>query len=167
MSTDIDPAAYPRRIGVTILVRNPQGDVLMVRPTYRHRGERLGWQLLERWAEAGETAAAAAVREIKEVTGLTLPISHFLGLDQMPKEGFVAESYSLVCDGGTLSAADASAVGFDDTARGDLTGLRWVPVARLDDFARCYESARVRMAVRASDNGIRLPLLLAGEMASA
>ncbi|WP_037825661.1 NUDIX domain-containing protein [Streptomyces sp. NRRL B-1347] len=167
MGTDIDPAAYPRRIGVTILVRDPQGHVLMVKPTYKHRGERLGWQLLERWVEPGETLAAAAAREVKEVTGLTLPISHFLGMDQMPKEGNAAESYSFVCHGGTLSAADASAVGIEDVARGDLSGLRWVPLSLLDDAARCYEAARVRMAVRASENGIRLPLLLAGEMASA
>ncbi|MEU6989214.1 NUDIX hydrolase [Streptomyces sp. NPDC046465] len=167
---DLDPANPPRRhIGAVVLIRNRHGDVLMVRPKYKHADEQQGWQLPGGGVHEGETVAAGAVRELFEETGVKRHITHALVIDQVPasEDGSSAEGYNIVVDGGVLDPDPAAAVTLPQSAADELSALQWVPMGRLDTLAFPYQAARVRAAARAHDFGMRLPLYQRGEPADA
>lgn len=159
--TDIDPAdPTGRRIGAVVLVRNRSGDVLLVRPAYKN-----GWQLPGGGARPGEALVVAAARELKEETGLSREIRHALALDQVPvaADSPSAEGFDVVCDGGTLTPEEASAVTVPESAPHALSSLTWVPLDDLDTHTFPCQERRIRAAVAAAEHGLRLPLLLLGE----
>ncbi|GGR71198.1 hypothetical protein GCM10010252_06860 [Streptomyces aureoverticillatus] len=163
---DVDQANSPaRRIGCVALIRNWRGDVLMV----KHADSERGWQLPGGGAHQGEDIAAAAVREVKEETGLTVKISHAVCIDQVPasEDGASPEEINLVCDGGTVSHEQATSVPPPESARAELSEMRWTSLTDLDELTFPYQAARVRNAVRASEYGMRLPLFRLGETAPA
>lgn len=168
--TDIDPADPPRRrIGAMVLVRNRHGDVLLVKPTYKHADDERGWQLPGGGAHVGETIAAAAVRELHEGTGLTRHITHALMIDQVPAsdDGKSAEGFNFVVDGGTLTPEEAAAVTLPKTARDELSALKWVPLDLLDKVAFPGQAECIRAASRAFSFGMRLALYQLGKPADA
>ncbi|WP_329565369.1 NUDIX hydrolase [Kitasatospora sp. NBC_01266] len=146
----------PRRIGAVVLLRTSTGSVLLVKPTYRE-----GWQLPGGGAHQGEQIADAAARELKEETGLTRQLSHFLALDQVSasENGSSAEGFNIVVDGGTLTSAEAASVAIPDSASGELSDIKWVPLDRLGEYTQPYQERRIRAAVAAAVAGARLPLL--------
>lgn len=56
--------------GVAAVVRNAQGDVLLVQ-SYRYTSQSLGWELPAGRIEVGESVVEAARREVLEETGYT------------------------------------------------------------------------------------------------
>ncbi|MEU1017715.1 MULTISPECIES: NUDIX hydrolase [unclassified Streptomyces] len=162
----IDPASPPRRrIEAVVLVRNGYGDVLMVKPRYKQADDERGWQLPGGGVLSGETVAAAAVRALHEGTGIKRHVTHALMIDQVPagEDGTSAEEYNVVVDGGTLTAEEAAAVALPESARSELSDVRWVAAADLDSVACPYQVKRVRAAARAFSFGMRLPLYQLGE----
>ncbi|GLF97478.1 NUDIX hydrolase [Streptomyces yaizuensis] len=149
-----------RRIGAVVLVQDPAGRILLVKPTYKP-----GWQLPGGGARAGEAVTDAAARELAEETGLRLRVSRFLVLDQVPANPDTgsAEGFNVVCDGGTLTPAETEAAAIPDTARAELEDLRWVPPAQLGEYVRPYQERRIRAALEIRAGGTSLPLLLLGE----
>ncbi|MEG2200108.1 MAG: NUDIX hydrolase, partial [Anaerovorax sp.] len=61
--------------GVRVIIRNGDGKILMVRQS--HEGRSI-WMAPGGGIEAGETSAEAAVREVKEETGLDIKIGNLL-----------------------------------------------------------------------------------------
>ncbi len=61
--------------GVTAIVRNDRGEVLLLEHAFR---KRYPWALPGGWMERGEQPEAAIVREVQEETGLTVSIEHLL-----------------------------------------------------------------------------------------
>ncbi len=80
------------------LIRNAEGDVLLVQPSYRP-----DWLLPGGMVEAQESPLAACRREVQEELGLSLPIETLLCLDYMPPSDR-RESLQFVYWGGVLSA---------------------------------------------------------------
>ncbi|GLF98911.1 NUDIX hydrolase [Streptomyces yaizuensis] len=159
---DIDPATPPgRRIGAVVLIQDQAGRILLVQPTYKNGA----WQLPGGGAQAGEAIADAAARELAEETGLRRELSRFLVLDQVPAnpDTGTAEGFNIVCDGGTVTPAEAEAAAVPDTARAELEDLRWVAPPELGEYVRPYQERRIRAALDARERGDSLPLLLLGQ----
>ena len=135
---------YPPRpiVGIGIAVLRP-GAVLLAR---RGRPPNLGaWSLPGGAQELGETAEAAARRELAEETGLSVgDLLLAANVDSIHRDpdGRVRYHYTIIdfCarwDGG------AAAPG------GDITDLAWAPFDAFDDFDLWHEARRVIGIARA------------------
>ncbi|MFK4184375.1 NUDIX domain-containing protein [Streptomyces sparsogenes] len=158
---DLDGSA-PRRVGAVVLVLDPRGRVLLVRPTYGTRA----WQLPGGGVHKGEPATAGAARELEEETGLDRQIRYALAIDQMPGNSNSAEGYNIVCDGGVLSEEEAAAVVVPESARDEISECAWVPLSALDEKCDPYQARRIRQALTARSHGARIPILLQGRLAA-
>lgn len=63
------------RIGVAVIIRDPEGRILLER-----RSDNGVWAIPGGGIESGESVRETAVREIKEETGLTLQITGLVGI---------------------------------------------------------------------------------------
>lgn len=121
-------ARPPNVYGVTVrevpcagaLVHDDTGRLLVIR-----RGQEPGrglWSLPGGRCEAGEDAAAAVVREVREETGLVVRAGAVVGRVLRPGPGgvtYVIDDVACVVVGGTLAAGD------------DADDARWVTAAEL------------------------------------
>ncbi|MFF0742116.1 NUDIX domain-containing protein [Streptomyces sp. NPDC004111] len=152
-------------MGALVLVRNHEGAVLMVKPTYKHADSQLGWQLPGGNVHAGELLVEAAARELQEETGLTSALVDLLVVDQIQvsEDGKSAEGYNFVFDGGELSRSKALEVAVPPEAASELSAVRWVHLGQLHEHAFPYQEARVRAAVKAAGSQARLSPLFHGK----
>src|SRR4051812_37056562 len=92
------PMATPR-VAAGALIRDAEGRILLVKPTYKD-----GWDIPGGYVEPRESPAAACRRELREELGLDRQPGRLLLVDWAPHpdEG---DKLLFVFDGGTLSAA--------------------------------------------------------------
>jgi 8-oxo-dGTP pyrophosphatase MutT (NUDIX family) len=96
-----DPSSLPvKRVGSGVLIRNADGAVLLVKPSYKE-----GWDIPGGLVEVGESPREAAGRECLEELGREVEIGdllcvHYAEGAQMPGDGIM-----FVFDGGTCSAS--------------------------------------------------------------
>ena len=94
-----------KRIAAGVLFLNSDGQILLVKPTYKET-----WEVPGGITEANESPQACAEREVKEELGLDISISKLLCLDyvaDLPEKG---DSLQMIFDGGTLSDEQISAI---------------------------------------------------------
>ena len=134
---------YPVRplVGIGVVVLRPDA-VLLVR---RGRAPALGaWSLPGGAQELGETAEAAARRELLEETGLAVgPLLFAANVDSIHRDvdGRVQYHYTII----DFAAAYA---GGDAVAGGDVTDIAWAQFDTFDTFALWDEARRVVAASR-------------------
>ena len=105
-----------------------QGDrILLVRQAY---GERY-WSLPGGKMEPGESIDQAAIREVKEETGLEVRITRVVGLYSKPAEGGLAVTFEGEVVGGTLQAAN------------EISECRYCPPEQLPEPVRAHLRERV------------------------
>ncbi|MFJ5066512.1 NUDIX domain-containing protein [Kitasatospora sp. NPDC088556] len=152
-----------RRIGAQTLIRDSEGRVLLVQPTYRN-----ALQLPGGAVHRNEQVADAAMRELAEETGLHRLITHHFGVDQIPPNPSTGavEGYNFVCDGGIVTEAERAALSIPVGASQEIKVLEWVTVDELVERAEPYMVARVLGALSLADHGLRQPLFYIGEPAS-
>jgi 8-oxo-dGTP diphosphatase len=139
MSTKPSPVARHKRIAATMLITDPTGRVLVVKPTYKP-----GWELPGGRVEHDESPATAASREVDEELGLARAPRRLLALDYVP----ATDALIVVFDGGTL----------DDTIRfrlppDELSDARFVEPDRLDELLPRLKARRARAALDARAAG--------------
>jgi 8-oxo-dGTP diphosphatase len=107
------------------VVRDPAGRLLLVQ-----RGQEPGrgrWSLPGGRVEAGETAAEAAVREVREETGLEVVADALVGQVERPGAGgvtYVIDDIACTVRGGRLQPGDDA----DDVRWVDAAGLAALPL---------------------------------------
>lgn len=96
------------------------------------------WSLPGGQVEWGETALAAAARELLEETGITARLSAFVGLYEVIRQD-PPFHYAIACYGGFWTAGEAS-------ASSDALAARWAAPEELDslEFAPRVREAIVR-----------------------
>ncbi|MFD8594518.1 NUDIX domain-containing protein [Kitasatospora sp. NPDC059646] len=165
---DIPADRHPRRrIGCVVLItlatddpRDPRaGSVLMVQPSYKN------WPILPGGAANGhELIGHAAARELAEETGLVRTIMRGLLVDQIDEDPLTGscEGINVVCDGGTVTEAEAARLTVPAGST-EITKLLWIPPRRLDAHTAPYQAARVYQALDARATGNGFPLLHVGQ----
>ncbi|MEV1061333.1 NUDIX hydrolase [Micromonospora chalcea] len=137
-------ARQPRkRVGADVLLRNGDGDVLLVDPRYKP-----DWDLPGGMAEANEPPHLAAEREVREELGLELRIGPLLVVDWVAPHGPWDDSLMFIFDGGALPPAEPL-----KPADGELTDARFVALDDAQGLLRPYVWHRLRHAVAALSDG--------------
>jgi 8-oxo-dGTP diphosphatase len=130
------PPHFPR-LGASACVWK-DGKVLLIQRAKLPLGL---WSLPGGQVEFGETALAAAQRELLEESGVTADLTAFVGLYEIIREKPLFH-YATACYGGFWTAGEAS-------ASSDALDARWVAPAELDslDFAPNVPDAIARAQI--------------------
>ncbi|MFP7479912.1 NUDIX hydrolase [Terribacillus saccharophilus] len=63
-------------VSAAVIVRNEQGNILLI------KGPRRGWEMPGGQVEEGESLTQAAIREVKEESGIDIEVNKFCGIYQ-------------------------------------------------------------------------------------
>ena len=132
------------RVAAGALIRNPQGHLLLVRPTYKD-----GWDIPGGYVEPGESPGAACLRELKEEIGLTIAIGRLLVVDWAPHPA-EGDKLLFVFDGGTMTDAEAAALVPDGV---EIAEIRFHAEVGLEGRMPDRLSRRLRLAAEAARLG--------------
>lgn len=88
-------------VSASVIVLNENNDILLM------RGRR-GWEMPQGCVEQGETIRQAAIREVKEETGMDIELIHFCGIYQNITRGVCNHIFTGKPIGGTLTTSDES-----------------------------------------------------------
>jgi ADP-ribose pyrophosphatase YjhB (NUDIX family) len=119
-------ATQPRkRVSADALIRDPDGHVLIVEPTYKP-----GWDTPGGMSEANEPPHETVRRELREELGLDIEPGRLLVVDWVPPHGPWDDLLAFVFDGGTLTAEQAQGLRPDDD---EVGGIRFCRPAELPE----------------------------------
>ena len=138
------PKANSIAVAVSAFIQDDEGRILMIRRTDNDLYSIPGGQL-----ELGETLAEAAVREVREETGIECEVTGVIGLYSDPKhviaydDGEVRQEFSICFratpKGGALRTSDES------------KEVQWIKFEEIDKF-KIHQSIRMRI-IHAFDHG--------------
>ncbi|WP_203568352.1 NUDIX domain-containing protein [Aestuariimicrobium ganziense] len=135
-----------RRLAAGLLLRDGQGRVCLVVPTYKPNKILPGGTV-----ETGESPAEATAREVVEELGLDLPVGRLLVIDEVkPDQDDDHGAMILGYDGGVLTDEQISAIGWPED---ELSGVVFVHPDDLDQHCTPANAARVRAALAALADG--------------
>jgi ADP-ribose pyrophosphatase YjhB (NUDIX family) len=130
-------------VAAGLLIRDGQGRVLLVNPTYKP-----GWDIPGGLVEPGESPGQAAAREVVEEVGLRITPGALLVVDWAPHPA-TGDRLLFVFDGGVRAAGDPQPVPDGD----EIGEVRFWPVGRLDEATPARLARRLRVALRACSGG--------------
>ncbi|GAA0628345.1 NUDIX hydrolase [Sporichthya brevicatena] len=140
-----DPDDWSRpRVAAGVLFFDPDGRVLVVKPTYKD-----AWDVPGGYVNVDETPREAAVREVKEELGLDVALGAALVVDWAPHPA-EGDKVLFLFDGGTL---DTAAAGNIRLAPDELSEFRFTDRADVADLLIERLARRVTAAVTAHDRG--------------
>jgi ADP-ribose pyrophosphatase YjhB (NUDIX family) len=132
-----------KRVGADVLIRNKQGEILLVNPRYKP-----DWDLPGGMAEANEPPHEAAERELREELGLDLRIRTMLAVDWVAPHAAWDDSLMFIFDGGVLNDGQLATLRpMDD----ELLACRFYPLGAARDLLRPYVHDRLAQALLAAE----------------
>ncbi len=137
------PAMARPRVAAGLLIRDPTGQVLMVKPTYKD-----GWDIPGGYVEPDESPAQAAAREVTEELGLKITPGKLLVVDWAPHPA-EGDKLLFVFDGGTRTDDDPQ-----PTPDGhEIAEARYWPADAFTTLTPARLARRLHLAVTAADDG--------------
>lgn len=137
------PAMARPRVAAGLLIRDPDGRILMVKPTYKD-----GWDIPGGYVESDESPTQAAAREVREELGLTIAPGKLLVVDWAPHPA-EGDKLLFVFDGGTRTEDDPPPVPDGD----EIAEARYWPVNAFATLAPARLARRLHLAVAAVADG--------------
>lgn len=134
-----------KRVGADVLIRDGQGRILLVDPSYKP-----DWDLPGGMAEANEPPLDAAHRELKEELGADLQLGSLLCIDWVSPHGPWDDSLMFIFDGGTLTDEQIAHLTPRD---GEVTSIEFHTATSTAAHLRPYVWRRVRGALDAISTG--------------
>lgn len=119
-STDFQRSLPMKRMGAGAVIRDLDGNVLIVKPTYKD-----GWELPGGAVENGESPAQACAREIQEELGLDLPMGALMCVDyNSSTDGYVESLMFLFA----VDSVEAAVVAQIKLQASELSAYRFVSI---------------------------------------
>lgn len=108
-----------KRMGAGCLLFNAQGQVLLVRPTYKP-----GWEIPGGVVELNESPLECCQRELAEELGLARALGGLLVVDYNHAAGEKTEALMFIFDGGVLTSVEIESIRL---LAGELSEYRFFP----------------------------------------
>ena len=140
-----------KRVGAAMLLTDPSGRLLLVRPTYKP-----GWEAPGGLVERDEAPHLAVAREVAEELGLDLGPGRLLCIDWIPARHPKTDGLMLIFEGESLDQATLDMIRLPAD---ELSEYRLVTPAELDHYLPAHMARRVREAIRAREEGSTLYLV--------
>ena len=137
-----------KRMGAGLLIRNQEGAVLIVEPSYKDT-----WEIPGGSVEKDESPRSACHREAFEELGVRIDIGRLLSLEWQGPEPDRTESLMFVYDGGLIVDSSEFTLALDE-----LLSCRFVNSLDLDHYLLPRLSRRLRAALSALESGIVVEL---------
>jgi ADP-ribose pyrophosphatase YjhB (NUDIX family) len=134
-----------KRVTADILLRDEQGRILLVDPTYKP-----DWDLPGGMAEANEPPADAVRRELREELGLDVAVAGLLCVDWVSPHGPWDDLLSFIFDGGVLNQDAVSRLRLVDD---ELRAFEFCDQGQAKERLRPYVWRRVSVAMKALLSG--------------
>lgn len=140
-------ATLPRRpMSAAVLIRDADGRVLLVEPSYKP-----GWEPPGGVVEDGESPWTAAEREVVEEIGLEGRAGRLLVVDHIPGEpGALPERLAFVFDGGLIDPATVPRLVLGQ----ELLSADLCDEETFASRTKLLLHNRIRAAIRAADTGV-------------
>jgi 8-oxo-dGTP diphosphatase len=134
-------AMAKKRMAVSALILNEQGNVLIVKPTYRP-----DWLLPGGLVEKDESPRQACAREIQEELNFTAPLKQLLCIEYHSDDSQQTESVQFVFYGGVLNELQLPAITLPST---ELSEYRFAPREEAVQLLSCKLAKRLPFCLQA------------------
>lgn len=128
------------RAAAGALIRNSNGDILMVQPTYKDF-----WDLPGGYIETGEQPSDACRREVREELGLDIELGLLLVADWAPAPG-EGDKILFVFDGGRLTSEQEAAI---ELPEDELRTWAYQPMTQIKTITPARLARRILQATQA------------------
>ena len=146
MTEPYSNANLPRkRIGATVLYLNDEGEVLIVKPTYRK-----GWLTPGGTVQENETPYAGCRREVREELGVDFTVEGLACIGYRSAHDDKVENIQFVFWGGVLSPEQVSSIRLQES---ELEQFRFCAPDRLGDYLNKNLASRCRLALEGHAKG--------------
>ncbi|WP_211367253.1 NUDIX domain-containing protein [Pseudonocardia kunmingensis] len=135
----VAPPLPRRRMAASMLLTDPAGAMLIVKPTYKP-----GWEIPGGAVEDGESPRVAAVREVAEELGIARTPGALLVIDHVPADRQRTEGLIVVFDGGQIDDPSTLVLAY-----AELSEYAFVTPDRLGDHLPPLQNRRALAALRA------------------
>jgi ADP-ribose pyrophosphatase YjhB (NUDIX family) len=129
-----------KRMGAGCLFFDEQGNVLLVKPTYKS-----GWEIPGGSVEHNESPKQCCQREIQEELGLVRGIGKLLVVDYNSEADEKTESLMFIFDGGALTSSDVESI---QLRQDELSEFRFFKMETLPKEMSIALRNRVLMALQ-------------------
>jgi ADP-ribose pyrophosphatase YjhB (NUDIX family) len=134
-----------KRVSVDALIRDQQGRILLVNPTYKP-----DWDVPGGMVEENEPLTTALERELTEELSITPTVGPLLCVEWVPPHGPWDDLLAFIFDAGVIASADLARVRLAD---GELSGYEFCTSVQAEQRLRPNVYRRLTTALHALESG--------------